>query len=513
MRVFVFAVGGTGARVLRSLTMLMAAGVSGLDDKEIVPIIVDCDKSNGDKARTIECLKAYAAIHNAASPAEGFFASSVTPLSNVAVVGGNLPNNLNDFELNFGPATNGSFADNVDMNHLTGAYSETKELLNLLYDNSTDPNRTELNLGLQMGFKGNPNIGSVVFNDLKNTPEFRHFERICQPGDRIFVISSIFGGTGASGFPAIIQAIKASNSANVRAAKVGALVMLPYFKVISDPTKAIDSDYFNSKTKAALSYYEDSGLNQKINSIYYVADDNNPTSLENEEGATNQINGAHIAEMVAALGLVDFCKRADVNLVAQGMAYEFGIDSNASPFDLSGLYRQSDVWGRCLAQFAFAAKYYQDVIKGRRAPIGGHITYYDGIRTFLNNDQFFNDFDDFIGTDNQMNVRTRWDYKKWLDEMKNNTHSFNPFDKISSNRENVLAKAMTHKELSHTILGGLRTVYDVDDKDFAKSMDNIYHGEIQKEIAACGNNHDVVYRNFLKMLYQTTSNIVNQYYR
>ena len=170
MRIFVFAVGGTGARVLRSLAMLMASGINGMGNAEIVPIIVDCDKSNGDKLRTINCLNKYAEIHNT-SKADTFFATPITPIINVAIGSGHgIVRNLNDYELNFGPTTNGTFADNVGLQHMDGLYSETKELLNLLYDNSIDPNRAELELGLQMGFKGNPNIGSIVFNDLKIPP-------------------------------------------------------------------------------------------------------------------------------------------------------------------------------------------------------------------------------------------------------------------------------------------------------------------------------------------------------
>ena len=48
MRLFLFAIGGTGSRVLKSLLMLSAAGVRPLDengkpvkDLEIVPVIID----------------------------------------------------------------------------------------------------------------------------------------------------------------------------------------------------------------------------------------------------------------------------------------------------------------------------------------------------------------------------------------------------------------------------------------------------------------------------------------
>ena len=300
-----------------------------------------------------------------------------------------------------------------------------------------------------------------------------------------------------------------SANLNVRAARKGALVMLPYFKVKHDPAKAIDSNTFNSKTKAALSYYEDSGLNGMIDAIYYVADDN-ATSLSNEEGSTNQINAAHVAEFVSALGIVDFCKKNDNELLVANNAFEFGIDSNSNSFDISGLYRPaSDVWIKNLTQFAFSVKYYYDVIKGNRSPISNQIAYYNGIKGYLN-DNFFRDLDAFIGVDGNMGQNIRWDYKKWLDELKNNTHAFNPFDKIASAKENILARLLTHKEISHRGVFGT-TNYDIDDKKFAAAMDVVYHGDIQNEIKNCGGNHDVVYRNFLKMLYKTSDDIVSRF--
>ena len=50
-KLYIFGIGGTGSRVIRSLTMLLAAGVDcGVDT--IVPIIIDRDEANGDYSRT-----------------------------------------------------------------------------------------------------------------------------------------------------------------------------------------------------------------------------------------------------------------------------------------------------------------------------------------------------------------------------------------------------------------------------------------------------------------------------
>ena len=61
-KIFLFCIGGTGARVLKSLTFLLAAGADPKASK-VIPIIIDPDNANGDVQRKIEILKNYQAVH------------------------------------------------------------------------------------------------------------------------------------------------------------------------------------------------------------------------------------------------------------------------------------------------------------------------------------------------------------------------------------------------------------------------------------------------------------------
>ena len=61
-KIFVFGIGGTGSRVLRSLTMMLASGVK-FGASEVVPIIIDPDASNADLTRTVALLNNYSAIN------------------------------------------------------------------------------------------------------------------------------------------------------------------------------------------------------------------------------------------------------------------------------------------------------------------------------------------------------------------------------------------------------------------------------------------------------------------
>jgi hypothetical protein len=140
---------------------------------------------------------------------------------------------------------------------------------------------SEKNLAAQMqvGFKGNPNIGSVVLNQIVSSPQFIEFANSFEQGDKIFIISSIFGGTGASGFPLLLKTLRDPNASFpnhsiIKSAQIGAVTILPYFKLKPSAESEIDSSTFISKTRSALAYYETNVVgNKSINALYYLADD------------------------------------------------------------------------------------------------------------------------------------------------------------------------------------------------------------------------------------------------
>ena len=57
-KLYYFGIGGTGSRVLKSLLMLLSAGVK-LNATEVVPIIIDPDKGAADMARTADLVREY----------------------------------------------------------------------------------------------------------------------------------------------------------------------------------------------------------------------------------------------------------------------------------------------------------------------------------------------------------------------------------------------------------------------------------------------------------------------
>ena len=134
-----------------------------------------------------------------------------------------------------------------------------------------------LNNSLSVGFKGNPNVGTVVLNEMISGADwYDAFRRHCEKGDRIFIISSIFGGTGASGYPLLEKKIRDDQAhPQVQSAVMGAVTVLPYYS-LDDPTTSgsdIDSSNFYTKTKAALSEGEDTQVSFEKHKIFLYKED------------------------------------------------------------------------------------------------------------------------------------------------------------------------------------------------------------------------------------------------
>ena len=189
-KLYVFGIGGTGSRVIKALTMLLASGVklsNGFDT--IVPIIIDPDTANGDLNKTADILIKYQNIYNEVGENNNFFGTKISTLNQLT------DDNVSNLSNNFKFSVDGSgqkFGESIDYN---GLDEENKALVDLLFS------KENLEADMTVGFKGNPNIGSVILNKIVDSREYREFTNSFDQGDAIFIISSIFGGTGASGFP------------------------------------------------------------------------------------------------------------------------------------------------------------------------------------------------------------------------------------------------------------------------------------------------------------------------
>ena len=206
------------------------------------------------------------------------------------------------------------------------------------------------------GFQGNPNIGSVVLNQFDNNDIFMAFATDFKEGDKIFIISSIFGGTGASGFPLLRKILQTPNVKGesgqdlpnwglVNKAPIGAISVLPYFNVGTplDDNSLVNSDTFIDKSRAALSYYKTE--DKKLDTLYYIAD-KLTTTYEHHKGGEQQRNDAHFVELASAMAVLDFANphkenkniHRDADYKIEKTTYkEYGINDKVSEINFNNL--------------------------------------------------------------------------------------------------------------------------------------------------------------------------------
>lgn len=296
-KVFVFCIGGTGIRVMKSITMLMASGMS-TNDYAVVPVILDPHLDLEEKKKLHTLIGNYQNIYKKSTNGgslnhlDGFFNSEIATISD-------LNDHINDTQQSSG--SKDKFRSYINEANLA-ADDINNFFVHTLFSTKN------LDSPLSVGFKGNPNVGTVVLGEMiEGANWFKAFKQHCEKDDRIFIISSIFGGTGASGFPLLEKKIRDANAQPaVKSALMGAVTVLPYYG-LKDPTTTgsdIDSANFYTKTKAALAYYENTVLSDYL---YYAGETSLLQVYENDE--KKQDDKAHFIELVAASALFDFLLR------------------------------------------------------------------------------------------------------------------------------------------------------------------------------------------------------------
>jgi hypothetical protein len=418
-KLYIFGIGGTGARVVRSLTMLLASGIK--TNYEIVPILIDPDRAGGDLNRTVRILREYQNIQKELLGFEknNFFKNSISTLSEVIAKRGGNPNVIDGFRFELDGVQNEKFKDFIDYDILD---QNNKWLTSILFSEKN------MDSNLEIGFKGNPNIGSVVLNQFTKSEAFQSFADSFEKDDRIFIVSSIFGGTGAAGFPLLLKNIRngfLNNKfyAHLQNAVIGAITVQPYFKVVNDDNSEIDSHGFISKTKAALHYYSKNVTgNNTINALYYIGDLAGST-YENNDGGTKQRNDAHFVELSSAIAIVDFAKMDETttttnNGKAVNPVYkEFGVKEDKEQIHFVHLADEtSNLIRSNLTQYFYFNIFLKNKLQGElNNPFAS--AYSNKIDRNFIDQAFYKALTEFNKS-----------FRIWLGELKRNKVSFSPFN-------------------------------------------------------------------------------------
>jgi len=306
---YVIALGGTGVRVLRSIVHLCDCGHIDVDELKV--LIVDPDITNGSKDAVRQLITDYNACRDDMQGVERsdfpLFKTKITraveedialtPVASVDGVAHSTKFHIKDL------VSRGGRGSDAEINFMKALYSR-KEY-------------AELNIS--EGFFAHPSIGALAFarwleestqiNDMLD--EMRH--DIGSKGEEanIFIIASSFGGTGASGFPAMATKIKKALHQYPNRFHIAGVFLLPYFSFMRKKggDQVLDPKKFLESAKNAMMYYREYEVTTDFDKIYVLGapeGDDDRKSLKMirnkyaDKGA-EQDNWPHILELYAAL--------------------------------------------------------------------------------------------------------------------------------------------------------------------------------------------------------------------
>ncbi|MEL7361537.1 MAG: hypothetical protein AAFN13_05660 [Bacteroidota bacterium] len=302
-------IGGTGARVAESLVHLCAAG---LGPEDLTLFLIDPDKGNGNLSRTTGLMEAYKRARGSfTNPAGDDVAAFRTNLS--------LPE----------PAVWHIFEQNgvalknyVGLESIANNNPALADFAKVLFSDE------EMSTALDQGFRGHPNIGATVISNVpRDSDPWQTFWQDVATEQapnaiQVFLVGSIFGGTGAAGIPTLgaPQVLKQAPDATLGTAskiRLGAGLVLPYFSFApgavreGDPQMFVTAADFPVATKAALAYYADKDL--AFDDVYLFGDSLAQNVGTFSPGSAGQQNRAHYIELTGALAALDFYRSTPHN--------------------------------------------------------------------------------------------------------------------------------------------------------------------------------------------------------
>lgn len=427
-KLYIFGIGGTGSRVIKALTMLLASGCT-LDKRfdTVIPIIIDPDTSNGDLNRTKDILKLYQEIRNQVDNPDDFFKQEIKTVNQLANKSVSINSNHFQFQLN--NVDTNTFGKYIGFNSLSEDFQNSKDDKNftkLLY--STNNLKSNLNVG----FKGNPNMGSIVLNQFINSKDFKKFGQTFNNGDAVFIINSIFGGTGAAGFPLLLKNLRGNsnmpNFAKVKSANIGNITYLPYFAL--NKKGAINSESFEDKSKIAIDYYNRTIIKvNQLEAIYFIGNKGNTNHLEYAVGGKDQKNNAHFLELAGALAIFDFCDNVD-KFTGTTEVKEFGIQNDSQNINFNDLNNLNhNLIAKPITKYKLFAEYLNIGLKkalGVSRWTKSNVKLISKIKQSPLDKSYF----DSIEYKNQVNSFNKY-FLEWVKELEDNKPAFTPVNNVS----------------------------------------------------------------------------------
>jgi hypothetical protein len=324
MALYLIAVGGTGMRCLESFVHLCAIGMFA--DKEIKILTIDTDAANGNKRRAEELVNRYIRIKGDDKASNQTFFSAKLHLTSTVIP---CPDGFQNFSAITGLENN----------------EDSRNLANLLFDEKV------LKFDLTHGYRAVTHLGSFMMyssilamvgrvqqgvNVDDKEVRFRDFILdIAANGAnaKVFILGSVFGGTGASSIPiiplAFEKAIHLGEGPNLKfEAQMGASLITSYFTFNKPNENQLEqqgnqiianAEYFSLNSQAALQFYNrDITVQKRYKTLYLLgwpeANLSDFGSGGNTiTGGTHQENPGHIIELFSAFAAHDFFNKEQTN--------------------------------------------------------------------------------------------------------------------------------------------------------------------------------------------------------
>lgn len=316
-KIFVIGIGGTGMRCIEAFTHLCAFGM--FDNTDVHLLALDTDKDNGNFTRLKNLKDAYLKTkgvnkeHSALS--DTFFSA-----------------NLHYYEFSPDYSNKTTYSQLFNYDDTKFSSPEKAEVADLLLSNNTK------RFDLKHGYRAQTHLGSLlmyhsIIEEVKKNNQNSELKKFieelisaCASGKpRVFILGSVFGGTGASSIPIIPKAIKdaasiISNATNIQTnAYFGATLLTSYFSfpLPSDKDKLeqkiiATSDKFSLNSQAAMMFYEaDETVKRTYQKFYMLGTDGLDWKPSKEKdktvtGGDKQENDSHYIELSAAFAAWHF---------------------------------------------------------------------------------------------------------------------------------------------------------------------------------------------------------------
>jgi hypothetical protein len=327
---FVLGIGGTGMRCIESLIHLCAMGM--FDDTDIHLLALDTDKNNGNFGRLKELKEAY--VNTKGLKAESRVAHKDTFFSA----------NIKYYEFSPNYEVKSTFKEVFNYGDTQYNKREEADLADLVLDQNVE----EFNL--QHGYRAQTHLGSMMMyqsiveasraktpNGLKDFVSALITETTSGKA-KVFILGSVFGGTGASSIPIIPQALSraaeiiSNGSAYIlKNTYFGSTLLTAYFNFtlpdagqLTQQKVIATSDKFALNSQVAMMFYDDDATVRSIYQRFYMMGTNglnwNPMKAETNStgktltGGSDQKNDSHYIELLAACAALDFLNFNDSKL-------------------------------------------------------------------------------------------------------------------------------------------------------------------------------------------------------